>query len=171
MDKPKHGSLVHMDSKWFFKSGKGASSQLTELLDFPSVARDMIKKFILFQGHRRARDIQHLRSTIQLQSAVARHVSAEGLSSTVSPSTLKDHSDMSTKDKSIWDAAYMEEIDGLRNRQTWEVITDAEYRRIKHKVKATLPSMAISTIKCDESGKPKRAKYRIVALGNLDPVH
>ena len=29
--------------------------------------------------------------------------------------------------------------------------------------------MAISTIKYDKCGKPKRAKYRIVALGNLDP--
>ena len=28
--------------------------------------------------------------------------------------------------------------------------------------------MAISTIKYDEDGRPKRAKYRIVALGNLD---
>ena len=31
--------------------------------------------------------------------------------------------------------------------------------------------MTISTIKTDESDKPKGAKYGIVALGNLDPVH
>ena len=29
--------------------------------------------------------------------------------------------------------------------------------------------MAVSTIKYDKDGRPKRAKYRIVALGNLDP--
>eukprot|EP00957_Ditylum_brightwellii_P109227 8331803-Ditylum_brightwellii.AAC.1 len=29
--------------------------------------------------------------------------------------------------------------------------------------------MAIATLKYDEDGNPKRAKYRIVALGNLDP--
>ena len=29
--------------------------------------------------------------------------------------------------------------------------------------------MAISTIKYDEHSQPKRAKYLIVALGNLDP--
>jgi len=29
--------------------------------------------------------------------------------------------------------------------------------------------MAINTIKYDELENPKRAKYRIVALGNLDP--
>ena len=29
--------------------------------------------------------------------------------------------------------------------------------------------MAVSTIKFDKDGLPKQAKYRIVALGNLDP--
>ena len=32
-----------------------------------------------------------------------------------------------------------------------------------------LPTMAVSTIKFDKDGLPKQAKYRIVALGNLDP--
>ena len=32
-----------------------------------------------------------------------------------------------------------------------------------------MPTMAISVIKYDGDGKPVRAKYRIVALGNLDP--
>ena len=32
-----------------------------------------------------------------------------------------------------------------------------------------MPTMAISTIKYDGNGNPDRAKYRIVALGNLDP--
>jgi hypothetical protein len=32
-----------------------------------------------------------------------------------------------------------------------------------------MPTMAISIIKYDGDGKPVRAKYRIVALGNLDP--
>ena len=35
--------------------------------------------------------------------------------------------------------------------------------------KGTMPTMAISLIKYDQNGKPDRAKYRIVALGNLDP--
>ena len=33
----------------------------------------------------------------------------------------------------------------------------------------TLPTMVISTIKCDENGVTKRKKWRIVVLGNLDP--
>jgi len=36
-------------------------------------------------------------------------------------------------------------------------------------VKGILPTMAISTIKTDGNGNPVRAKYRIVALGNMDP--
>jgi len=31
-----------------------------------------------------------------------------------------------------------------------------------------LPTMVIATIKYDANNKPKRAKYRIVVLGNLD---
>ena len=65
----------------------------------------------------------------------------------------------------------MEEIQGLKQRNTWETLSESDFKKLRHKVKAVLPSMAISTIKTDESGKPKRAKYRIVALGNLDPVH
>ncbi|MFN9978389.1 MAG: reverse transcriptase domain-containing protein, partial [bacterium] len=34
-----------------------------------------------------------------------------------------------------------------------------------------LPSMAIATIKYNKNNKPKRAKYRIVMLGNLDYHH
>ena len=40
---------------------------------------------------------------------------------------------------------------------------------MKHKYKGLLPTMAITTIKKDGDGNPNRAKYRIVALGNLDP--
>jgi hypothetical protein len=31
-----------------------------------------------------------------------------------------------------------------------------------------LPTMALATIKYDNNNRPKRAKYRIVVLGNLD---
>ena len=73
---------------------------------------------------------------------------------------------MTPGDKAIWDAVYMEELQGLKNKPTWETITESEFQALKHKGKAVLPSMAISTIKLDEAGKPKRAKYRILALGN-----
>lgn len=41
--------------------------------------------------------------------------------------------------------------------------------KTRSQVKGILPTMAISTIKTDGNGNPVRAKYRIVALGNMDP--
>ena len=55
-------------------------------------------------------------------------------------------------------------------QQAWSYITEDEYKTLcKSFTPSILPTMAISTIKYDENGNPKRAKYRIVALGNLDP--
>ena len=44
-----------------------------------------------------------------------------------------------------------------------------EYDRFRPTVGSALPTMAISTIKYIEDGKLTHAKWRIVALGNLDP--
>ena len=62
----------------------------------------------------------------------------------------------------------MEELEGLEQLPTWEVIDEEEYKRIRQVVGRALPTMAISTIKYDEKGNPKQCKYRIVVLGNLD---
>jgi hypothetical protein len=61
----------------------------------------------------------------------------------------------------------LEEYDGLASLPTWEVITEAQFKTLNKGVKA-LPSMAIATIKYDSFNRPKRAKYRIVVLGNHD---
>ena len=74
---------------------------------------------------------------------------------------------MTSSDKDIWDAAYSEEYDGLSSLPTWEVLSEADFRSLGKDVKA-LPSMAIATIKFDNFNRPKRAKYRIVVLGNHD---
>ena len=65
----------------------------------------------------------------------------------------------------------MEQITSLSNRRTWETTSESEFQKIRHKVKAIFPSMAISTIKFDETFAPKRAKYRLLPLGNLNPFH
>ena len=171
MGQPRHGQLIQSKDKWLFKSGKGPSVKYIELLDFHAVARDMIKQLALFQGHKRFKDIIHLRSVIQLKASVARHVSASGLSNLIPPTSVDSHSKMSPQDKVIWDAAYQEEIQGLKSRHTWDTISEEDFQKLRPKVKALLPSMAISTIKYDADGLPKRAKYRIVALGHLDRVH
>jgi hypothetical protein len=94
-------------------------------------------------------------------------VSAHGLQSLVAPTSLKHHSRLSSTDKEIWDAAYSEEYDGLTSLPTWEVISEEQYYKLS-KGKKALPTMAIATIKYDEHNKPKRAKYRLVVLGNKD---
>jgi hypothetical protein len=74
---------------------------------------------------------------------------------------------MDPSDKLVWDQAYDEEYDGLISLPTWEIVSEAEYRQLS-KGKRALPMMAIATIKNDEHNKPKRAKYPLVVLGNLD---
>jgi len=74
---------------------------------------------------------------------------------------------MQPSDKAIWDSAYEEEFDGLSSLPTWEIISEEQFRQLYKNVKV-LPSMSIATIKYDTFNKPKRAKYRIVVLGNHD---
>ena len=76
---------------------------------------------------------------------------------------------MPAGDREIWQAPYKEEYDGLKDLPAWIEISETDYKNMKSTYKNILPTMAISTIKYDEHGQPKRAKYRIVALGNLDP--
>jgi hypothetical protein len=85
----------------------------------------------------------------------------------LAPTSLKAHHKLSPEDKSIWDAAYDEEYDGLESLQPWEVISEAQYKLLS-KGKRALPTMAIATIKYDANNRPKCAKYRLVVLGNLD---
>ena len=96
------------------------------------------------------------------------NISAKDLENLTEP-LLSEHNKLSPNDKIIWDAAYGEEIEGLINLPCWRTITESEYHKLRPMIGNAIPTMAISTIKYDENGLPKRAKYRIVALGNLDP--
>jgi hypothetical protein len=96
-----------------------------------------------------------------------RHITAHGLSSLVAPSSLEQLSTMSHADQNIWTAAYDKEFDGLSSLPAWDIITEDQFHRLGNGIKA-LPSMAMATIQYDEFNRPKRAKYRIVVLGNFD---
>eukprot|EP00957_Ditylum_brightwellii_P020877 1574588-Ditylum_brightwellii.AAC.1 len=72
-------------------------------------------------------------------------------------------------DKALWESAYDEEYYDLQDHPAWSVIDATTHQKIKPIVGNALTSMAISTIKYDQDGKPKHVKWRIVALGNLDP--
>jgi hypothetical protein len=137
------------------------------LPSFQGSCQELFDTGQIFKGHVKFRRVYAARSQLKLRDCVLRHVSAHGLSSVLAPSSLKQHQTMSSNDKAIWDAAYEEEFDGLSDLPTWEVLTEAEFKRLSKGIKA-LPSMAIATIKYDAHNRPKRAKYRIVVLGNLD---
>eukprot|EP00957_Ditylum_brightwellii_P151994 11574534-Ditylum_brightwellii.AAC.1 len=72
-------------------------------------------------------------------------------------------------DKSLRKSAYDKEYYGLQYLPAWNMIDEATYQKLRPIVGVALQSMAISIIKYDQDGKPKHAKWRIVALGNLDP--
>ena len=87
------------------------------------------------------------------------HVHASSLDSTVPPPSQCHHSKLSQNDKIIWDRAYLHEYLGLsEDTQTWKYVTEKEYQVLRPLVGNALPSMAVSTIKYDEQGNPKRAK-------------
>jgi Reverse transcriptase (RNA-dependent DNA polymerase). len=113
--------------------------------------------------------LQHLSDNPAKAIATIYKISASTLESTHEPK-LHEHYKLSPKDKRIWDEAYREEYFGLHSdTQTWHYITEKEYQNLKSILGRPLPTMAISKIKRDSQGKPTRAKYRIVVLGNLDP--
>ena len=109
-----------------------------------------------------------LRQSSTIVDIIAHHVSAKELSF-LDVSTLIQHKNLSPNDRTILTAAYREEYFGLKDFPAWFTITEQQYQQMKHKVGNPLPTMAISTI--NKNGSPKRAKYRIVVLGNLDNHH
>lgn len=98
---------------------------------------------------------------------IAKHVSTCGLTTEDVP-TLLYHHRLNKNDKKIRDSAYDEEYFGMTGLPCWVTISHAEFIKNKHLYKSVLLSMATSLIKYGENGKPKRAKYRIMALGNLE---
>ena len=143
-----------------------------DLPDFAESAQSLIHNKKLFSGWRSRHFVLTARQVRATSNVIAstiysRKVSAAGLNLMQAPTLLKHHK-LHPDDKSIWDAAYKSEYDGLQNIETWEMISEDEYQAMRHLYKGIMPTMAIATIKYDGDGNPVRAKYRIVALGNLD---
>ena len=166
-NKPLRGLLIHKNNEWYFRFGKKDTNKSILLPDFYTKAHIMQQSLHLFQGHPKDKSLAKLQKQHNLSIAIAKHVSARGLSTENVP-TLLQHKFLNPKDKFIWDSAYAEEYDGLLGLPCWVSISEAQFQKEKHKYTDVLPSMAVSTVKYDEFGKPKRAKYRIVALGNFE---
>jgi len=169
MYKPRHGKLKLDDSnEWIFCPKNSTDLSMGICLEnLMANCQHLLESGQLFHGHTKFKRVYNTRAQVQLKDCVLRHVSAHGLTSSVAPSSLKSHSSMNSVDQSTWNDAYLEEYDGLASLPTWEVLTETQFKALSKGVKA-LPSMAIATIKYDSFNRPKRAKYRIVVLGNHD---
>jgi deoxyuridine 5'-triphosphate nucleotidohydrolase len=174
MAHPKQGFLQHKNEKWIFVLGhKTTNQESIELKDLDSLAESLVHNKKLFQGWKARKHViaaRHARATSNViaRMITIRKISAKGLSLLQAPTLLK-HKTLDPNDEHIWNEAYRSEYEGLQSIDTWEVISEDEFQSMKHLSKGLLPTMAIATIKYDGDGKPDRAKYRIVALGNLDP--
>jgi hypothetical protein len=99
---------------------------------------------------------------------ITRHLSADTLSCFLAPGSLSRAFYSRNPDRHIWMESYKEEYDGLSNNETFDLISEEEYKHLceTRGVKA-IPSMCIFTIK-KTNGIPTRVKSRIVVLGNHD---
>jgi len=168
MASPKHGTLqLQLDGQWIFYPGKKLDRDGIPLVNLEANCQELLDTGQLFKGHSKFKNVYASRSQLSLRDSVLRHVSAHGLQSLLAPTSLKHHSKLSPSDKIIWDEAYNEEYDGLVSLPSWEVITEEQFQKLSRGKKA-LPTMAIAMIKYDAHNRPKRAKYRLVVLGNLD---
>ena len=173
---PKQGFLQHNPKcdTWTFIQGRYKSKQPIPLPNFRELCHSMALNKRLFQGwinNKTATTARYSRATSNLiaQMITARHISAKDLIMRKAPTSLLNHAKLHPSDRKIWDASYKEEYDGLATIGTWEIIDEDTYRKLKPLVGKMMPTMAIAVIKKDKQGNPIRAKYRIVALGNLDP--
>jgi deoxyuridine 5'-triphosphate nucleotidohydrolase len=175
MPRPQQGKLQYNadTESWQFNPGRVKKRDPIPLPNFDTLAPSMVDNRKLFKGWVKSATVytaRRVRITSNTLSHIitARKVSASSLNLLEAPTLLKHHK-LHPQDKATWDEAYRQEYQGLMDIDTWEMITEEEYNNMKHIFGTLLPTMAISTIKYDGDGKPVRAKYRIVALGNLDP--
>ena len=91
--------------------------------------------------------------------------------SSCAPHNLRTALAGNNPDRSVWNASYNEEYDGLNSLNVFTEINAEQYKEYLNKYgeKAQfIPTMNLFSIKPDMDGDPNRAKSRIVALGNLE---
>ena len=154
-----HDESQHPDEALFFIAGKNKTGNRVQIPILRFITQDLLTEHRLFRGWK----------TIKTVGIARRKISAETLEVQQVPATLLRHNRLTPQDRILWDAAYAEEYYGLQDLGTREVISNEEYQKLKPVVGNALPSMAISTIKEDQDGKPIGCKYHLVVLGNLEP--
>ena len=155
------------NSSWRFSQRKRNGDEIWGTT-IPHLARDFqlyIDDGTLVPGwHTQTHFLQSTHTPI----ACANHVSASGLLSSCAPGSALKAFHSSNPDRAIWKESYNEEFDGLCKNDTFEIITDDEYKaHLRRGGAPAIPSMSIFTVKL-KNGIPHRAKCRIVALGNKE---
>jgi len=129
------------------------------VIEFPNLDQNignLVQSYQIFKGHIPFQKVSYqAKQSLQLSRIVAKHVSAKTLTSRDPPNLLK-HCTLNKNNKIIWNKAYEEEYMGIHNLPAWITITDMEYQANKSTYGTVLPTMAISTIKSDQDGHPKR---------------
>ena len=174
MSVPKQGILSRIQEEWYFHQGRSKKPNPMHLPNFLQTVESLLHNKKLFKGwitRQRALAARVARATSNMVAHMihCRHVSAKSLIDMNAPTSLLKHHLMHKSDKLTWDASYRSEYEGLVDIDTWELLSQDEFDTLKHSVKGIMPTMAIAVIKYNGDGTPVRAKYRIVALGNLDP--
>jgi len=148
MSQPKHGTLHFSvgDLTWTFFPGKQVGTNGTILHDIQANCRELLDTGQLFRGHTKFKNVYDAWNQVVLKDCVLRHISAHGLKSLIPPSSPKQHLKMDSSDKAIWDSACNKEYDGLSSLPTWEVVSEATYKKLSKGARA-LPTMALATIK------------------------
>jgi hypothetical protein len=141
MTKPRHGKLKRdHNNNWIFCPGVNHDiSQGIKLQDLSANCQMLMETGQRFRGHTKFRRVYIARNQAQLRDSVLRHVSVHGLASLIAPPSLKHHNTMLPTDKTIWDAAYDEEFDGLASLPTWQVVNEDQFKHLSKGIKALLP--------------------------------
>jgi hypothetical protein len=148
----RRGTIQNSDSGWQFQqvTSSGRTTFRYDLADLPVTWQDRLTEGSLELGWQTPER--------------AFHVSAKGITQGI-PRSFVSSMKPDNPDRKIWVESYNEESNGLKEQDTYSVITAQEYKD-KYSAYQILPTMCVQTIKKDEEGVPVRAKSRIVALGN-----
>jgi hypothetical protein len=85
------------------------------------------------------------------------------------PRSFQQFMSKNCPDRKIWIESYLDEVEGLKEQDTYIVINEKEHHTNYPEVQV-IPSMSVQTVKQDDRGDPVRAKTRVVALGNFEDI-
>jgi hypothetical protein len=138
------GTISSTDSGWVFQQ-RTASGRVTfqqDLADLPVTWKDRLSTGTFQLGWQEAKR--------------AYHVSAKGLKQGA-PASFQRSMRKENPDRRIWIDLYLEEAGGLKEQDTYSVLTGQQYTKDYSNIQV-IPLMCVQTVKPDENGDPICAK-------------